>query len=93
MFRMSISSLSTPNPEPRCIQGWQKKQRKKSCRDLATHHRYRHCPRKIGRDSGIIGGAAAAAVRQIGRTRRTMDSMMASHYDGPRARSCSDWEL
>ena len=45
-------------------------------------------PQKIERDSGIIARPAAAAVRVMGRMRRTVDSTMASHSDSPRATSC-----
>ena len=50
-------------------------------------------PQKTLRDSGIMASTAAAAVRTMGRKRRTADSTIASQAGTPRARSCSIWSI
>ena len=48
-------------------------------------------PKKSFRDKGIIASTAAAAVRTMGRKRRTVDSTIAAPRALPAARSCSIW--
>ncbi len=48
-------------------------------------------PKNTERDSGIIASTAASAVSTIGRKRRTVASMIASHAGLPCAMSCSIW--
>ena len=50
-------------------------------------------PQKTLRDKGIIASTAAAAVRMIGRNRRTAASTIASQVGTPLARSCSIWSI
>jgi hypothetical protein len=44
-------------------------------------------PQKTERDNGIMASTAAAAVKTMGRRRRTADSTMASQAGTPRARA------